>query len=125
MSWLDEASDLVRISGISVMAIHGVYEVERHTPQLFVVDVLAALVRAPERDELSLTIDYADLSTRIEREVQGPPVQLIETLAERIAVLCLGSPLIEAVEITVHKPQAQMPADVAGVSVTVRRRRSS
>jgi dihydroneopterin aldolase len=125
MSWLDEATDLVRITGITVNAIHGVYEAEQHTPQLFVVDVVAVLVRAPERDDLTLTVDYADLAGRIEGVLRGPSVQLIETLAERVASLCLAHPLIEAVEITVHKPQAQMPADVAGVAVTVRRSKRS
>ena len=48
--------------------------------------------------------------------VEGEPLDLIETLAARVADAVLARPLVEAVEVTVHKPQAP-------VGVPVRRRR--
>ena len=59
------------------------------------------------------------------RLVTGEPVDLIETLAERIAATCLSRPLVSAVEVTVHKPQARMPVELADVAVTITRRRTA
>jgi len=52
-------------------------------------------------------------------------VNLLETLAERIAHDLLGRGAVERVAVTVHKPQAPIPVPFADVSVTVRRSRPS
>jgi len=51
-------------------------------------------------------------------------VDLIETLAQRLADVCLASDLIEAVEVVVHKPDAPVPLPFEDVTVTIRRTRS-
>jgi dihydroneopterin aldolase len=51
-------------------------------------------------------------------------VNLIETLAQRLADACLAEPRVEQVEITVHKPQAPITVPVDEVSVTVVRSRA-
>lgn len=58
------------------------------------------------------------------RLVTGEPVDLIETLADRIARAVLAEqPVVAAVEVTVHKPQAPIPHDFADAAVTVHRTR--
>jgi 7,8-dihydroneopterin aldolase/epimerase/oxygenase len=57
------------------------------------------------------------------RVVEGEPVNLIETLAERLAVVCLADPRVRAATVTVHKPQAPIPLAFEDVSVTIRRSR--
>jgi dihydroneopterin aldolase len=78
---------------------------------------------AAATDDLKLTADYAGLAGRLADIVAGPPVALIETLAERLAAACLADPVVAAAEITVHKPEAPVSANVADISVTIRRSR--
>ncbi|MFT4297433.1 MAG: dihydroneopterin aldolase [Micropruina sp.] len=115
--------DRVRLTGMRFSAIHGVYDFERLEPQEFVVDLTCRLAPRPNSDDLATTVDYAALSEAIAEEVTGAPVNLIETLAERIAARCLTRELIESVEVTVHKPGAQMPVQLTDVAVTITRSR--
>lgn len=123
-------SDRIRLTGISATACHGVLEHEKVQPQPFLVDidVDCDLARAGRTDQLQWTINYAQIAQAAHGILTGPPVDLIEHLAERIAAETLTHPAAEAVEVTVHKPQA--PAGVpfhdpvmGGPSVTVRRSR--
>jgi dihydroneopterin aldolase len=113
--------DLVRLTGMHFLAKHGVYDFERAKAQDFVVDVTCQLAARDDVDDLDTTVDYATLSSAIEADVKRDSVNLIETLAERIAATCLSHPLITRVEVTVHKPRARMPVTVADVSVTITR----
>ncbi len=79
---------------------------------------------AAATDELSHTVDYGSLATRLTAIVAGKPVQLIETLAQRLAEACLAEPAVTEVEITVHKPQAPVPCPVEDVAVTISRWRA-
>ena len=66
---------------------------------------------------------YGALADRLVAVVEGEPVNLIETLAERLAALCLDPPQVEEVEVTVHKPSAPMPHPFTDVAVTIHRSR--
>lgn len=115
--------DRVRLSGMRFRATHGVYDFERVEPQDFVIDVDCELERPAESDDLASTVDYAELSRAIAADVTGRPVNLIETLAERIAATCLRRPQLQAVQVTVHKPGARMPVELTDIAVTITRRR--
>ena len=94
-------------------------------PDLAVGDGAALLLREDAAaDDLELTIDYGVLGADVVADIEGEPVQLIETLADRIARTCLRRPAVLAVEVTVHKPEAPMPVEVADVAVTLTRSRS-
>ncbi|MGC3995703.1 MAG: dihydroneopterin aldolase [Propionicimonas sp.] len=118
------AADRVRLTGLEVDAIHGVYAEEKLTPQRFVIDLVCSLRPRPDSDDLATTVDYAALASRVAAAATGAPVDLIETLAERISRTCLADPRIAEVEVTVHKPQAPLPVPVADVAVTITRRAS-
>jgi dihydroneopterin aldolase len=115
-------ADRIRLTGIRVDAAHGVYPEEKLRPQPFLIDVDASLRPRPDSDELATTVDYSVLAAAIAETASTGSVDLIETLAERVAATCLADVRIEAVEVTVHKPQAPMPVPVTGVSVTITRR---
>jgi dihydroneopterin aldolase len=68
-------------------------------------------------------VDYGLLAARVVGIVEGEPVNLIETLAQRIADGCLAEPLVEQVEVTVHKPDAPIRVSFEDVTVTVTRSR--
>ena len=116
--------DTITLTGIRARGHHGVYEHERRDGQEFVVDVSCGLARRSLDDEISATVHYGDLAAAIAADIGGEPLDLIETLAERIAGTCLAHPLVEVVRVTVHKPQAPMPVAVADVAVSVVRKAS-
>ncbi len=109
---------IIRVTGLTVRGRHGVLESERRDGQTFVVDV-ALDVAAPTTDDLAETVDYAALSERLAGIVAGEPVDLIETLAARLASECLDDPRVSRAEVTVRKPEAPVTVPVAEVSVTL------
>ena len=104
--------------GIEVHAHHGVFDFERRDGQKFLIDLRLGLDTrsAAGGDDLSRTVDYGVLVDEVKAAAESDPVDLIETLAQRIADVCLGHQQVEWVEVTVHKPHAPIAA-------TVRRRR--
>ena len=52
------------------------------------------------------------------------PVDLIETLAQRIADICLRNDQVTDVEVTVHKPHAPIQVTFEDVALTINRSRS-
>jgi dihydroneopterin aldolase len=69
-------------------------------------------------------VDYGALAGALVRAAGDPPVQLIETLAERLAQTCLAEAPVQEVEITVHKPHAPIPHRFGDVTVAIRRARA-
>ncbi len=117
------APDSIRLSGIEVFAHHGVFESEREHGQRFVIDLVLWLDLRPAAtsDELSRTVHYGELAEAVVAAAQAEPVDLIETLAERIAALTLGFPAVQRVQVTVHKPEAPITVPFADVSVRITR----
>lgn len=115
--------DRIALRGVSAHAHHGVYAFERERGQLFSVDaVLEVDMRAAAAgDDLEKTVNYAELAQRLHAVLSGEPVNLIETLAQRLADVCLADPLVDAVEITVHKPHAELGVPFDDVTVSIRR----
>lgn len=119
-------TDRIAISGLRCRGRHGVLPAERDLGQVFVVDVVldVDLAAAGASDDLADTVDYGELVARLAATVEGEPVRLIEALATRLAQVCLVDPRVCAVEVTVHKPAAPVPASVADIAVTVVRSRA-
>ncbi|WP_182909534.1 dihydroneopterin aldolase [Microbispora sp. H13382] len=118
--------DTVRLTGLRARGRHGCLPAERELGQEFVVDVALRFDTAPAAaaDDLTLTVDYGALAGELVRIVEGEPVNLIETLAERLAAACLAHQLVEEVEVSVHKPAAPIPLPFDDVVVTIRRGRA-
>jgi dihydroneopterin aldolase len=119
-------SDRLAVRGIEIHAHHGVFDFERRDGQLFVIDFVLALDTAPAAagDDLAATVDYGALVTAVKAAVEQDPVDLIETLAQRIADVCLGFEQVESVEVTVHKPHAPIAATFTDVALTIIRSRT-
>lgn len=116
-------TDQIALRGLRVRGFHGVFEHERRDGQDFVVDAVLDVDVQPaaESDDLLRTVHYGTLAEDLAAVIAGDPVDLIETLAVRLAEVCLRSPLVTSVELTVHKPSAPIPLAFEDVAVTVRR----
>jgi FolB domain-containing protein len=120
-------TDMIRITGIRATGFHGVYPRERERGQEFVVDVSMFTDTSPAAltDDIAHTVDYAAVAADVVAIVTGEPLNLIETLAERIARRVLARDFVTSADITVHKPQADLGVSADDVSVTIHRERGS
>lgn len=118
-------TDQLAVRGIAIHGHHGVFDFERRDGQEFVVDLLLDVDtrEAAATDDLQRTVDYGTLVDEVAAIVAGDPVDLIETLAQRIADACLLHERVERVEVTVHKPHAPIQAAFSDVALTVKRSR--
>ena len=118
-------TDRIELRGLTVRGHHGVFEHERRDGQDFKVDITVwiDLDTAAASDDLADTLDYGALAQSLADVVGGEPVDLLETLVQRLADACLADPRVHAATVTVHKPQAPIPLQFADVAVTVRRER--
>ena len=118
-------TDFIRLRGLRARGFHGVLPQERELGQPFVVDVALEIdtAGAASSDALGDTVDYAALAEKLVDVMSGEPVNLIETLAERLADVCLADPRVQAATVEVHKPEAPVTVPVEDISVTIRRSR--
>ncbi|KRV48938.1 diguanylate cyclase [Wenjunlia vitaminophila] len=118
--------DRVALRGLKARGHHGVLPSERELGQPFVVDLVLGLDTRPAAaaDDLRQTVHYGVVAEQVVEVVRGEPVDLIETLAERIAQVCLKHDVVREVEVTVHKPQAPITVPFDDVTITITRRRT-
>jgi len=123
------SQDRILLEGMVFHGRHGTLPAERELGQPFVVDVELRLdLRAAGlADDLTRTVDYSEVHRRAKEIVEGPPVGLTETVAERIAAAVLEEhPPVEAVRVKVGKPNVRLGDTVlAGSAVEITRRRDA
>jgi dihydroneopterin aldolase len=113
------------LQGLVFHAYHGHCPEEAVLGGRFVVDVEMRLSLAEIQDDLSRTVDYAQVYEMVRQEVTGQRRRLIETLADQIAErLWQSYPQLEALTVRVHKPQAPLPGLFDDVYVEIDRRRA-
>lgn len=119
------STDSITLTGLRVAAHHGLYDFERENGQDFIVDLTVWLDLAPAAsgDSIDRTVDYGALAVEVTEAVAADPVDLIETVAERVAAVALAHEAAERVQVTVHKPQAPIPVPFTDVAVSITRAR--
>jgi len=119
--------DRISLEGMVIHGRHGTLPAERELGQPFVVDVELCLDLRPAgiSDDLEKTVDYGEVHRLVRENVEGPPVGLTETVAERIAASVLEEhPLVEVVRVKVAKPHVRLDDTVlSGSAVEIFRRR--
>lgn len=119
--------DVLSVVGIECWGHHGVFDHERRDGQRFVIDLALAVDTRPAAasDDLRDTVDYGSLVAEVADAVGRDPVDLIETLAERIAAVCLRDRRVEWARVTIHKPDAPIENPFGDVQLTITRRRAA
>lgn len=120
-------ADRIELTGLSCYGYHGVFPEEKREGQPFIVDVTCWLdfTEAAANDDLTKTINYAELADLAANIVEGPSRDLIEAVAAQVADACMDSfDELLAIEVTIHKPQAPIPRTFEDVAVVARRSRS-
>ena len=118
-------ADELAVTGIECYGHHGVFEFEKREGQTFVVDLVLGIDTAPaaSSDDLQDTVDYGSLVTSVKAAVEKDPVDLIETLAQRISDVCLLDDRVQWARVTVHKPDAPIDATFSDVTLSITRKR--
>ena len=111
--------DKVFIRGLHIQTTIGFFEWEKEIKQTLVIDAEMAwdTAKAAENDELAKTLDYAEISTEIEKFANINPVDLLETLAERMAAFLMAQYAIPWLQLTIGKPGAVHNAQTVGVTI--------
>jgi 7,8-dihydroneopterin aldolase/epimerase/oxygenase len=119
-------TDRLAVYGIEAEGHHGVFDFEKRDGQIFKVDLVLGLDTRPaaRSDDLQDTVNYGSLVEAVKKAVETDPVDLIETLAQRIADVCLTDGRVKWTEVTVHKPDAPIEATFSDVALTIFRSRS-
>ena len=122
------SEDRILLEGMVFHGRHGTLPAERELGQPFVVDIELRLDLQPAglSNDLTQTVDYSEVHRQAKKIVEGPPVSLTETLAERIADTVLGDfPTVDTVRIKVAKPNVRLDDTVlTGSAVEILRRRN-
>jgi 7,8-dihydroneopterin aldolase/epimerase/oxygenase len=116
-------TDELALTGLECFGHHGVLAHEKREGQPFVIDLVLGLDTgaAAASDDLDDTVDYGALALAVKAAVERDPVDLIETLAERIAGVCLTDDRVDWCRVTVHKPDAPIEATFNDVTLTITR----
>ncbi len=112
------------VEGLLIQANIGVHPHEYESTQPIIIDISLDMgaMAAPVDDRLHETLDYGLVAEKAEEIALEGHVQLVETLADRIADWALSAdPRVQAVTVKIAKPQALLKAEVAGVELCKRR----
>lgn len=116
--------DEIRIENLEIYAGHGVFEDENRMGQPFFVNItLYTDTRAAgERDDLSLSTHYGDVSHLVNRFLKEHTYKLIESAAEKAAEqILLHFPLVQSLDLEIRKPRAPIGLPFGSVSVKIHR----
>ncbi|MGC8571035.1 MAG: 2-amino-4-hydroxy-6-hydroxymethyldihydropteridine diphosphokinase [Caldivirga sp.] len=121
---MNEGLFKISIRGLRVETIIGVKPSERAKPQQVVIDVdaWADLSEGAAKDSIECTVDYKVLKDELISYVSNVDFKLIETLADKVAKVCLQDHRIRMVRVKVEKPGALTGAEAASVEVVKERR---
>ena len=111
--------DKVFIKGLSIQTTIGFYQWEKEIKQTLVIDLQMGwnTAQAAQNDELAKTLDYAAISEDVATFANANPVDLIETLAERLAAHLMSSYQIPWLKLAIGKPGAVHNAQTVGVEI--------
>jgi len=112
--------DKIFIRALKTEAIIGIFDWERQVKQTVVIDLeLSADIRkAALTDSIADTLNYKGVAKRVLGFVAESQFHLVETLAERVAMLILEEFGIEWVNIVLSKPGAVRSSRDVGVALT-------
>lgn len=115
--------DRILLTGMAFWGRHGVLPEEREQGQPFLVDVElgADLAAAGRADDLALTVDYRRVYAVVREVVEGPPLRLLEAVADETARRLLELSGVRTVTVRVRKPQARLDGPLEAAAVEVRR----
>ena len=115
--------DRIFLEGLQSQCVIGIFDWERRLKQKILIDLEfpTDTRKAARRDRIDSTINYKEIAKLLLREVPKTRFQLVETLAEFIAELCLKRFFLPEITVRVSKPGAIRGSQNVGVQITRKR----
>ncbi len=112
--------DLVKIQGLTVHALIGVFDFERHAKQRLILDVdmHTDLSLAAATDDVSNTIDYGKVAQRLAELANESSYFLLEALAKEMLDMIFDEFRPQKVTLTINKPDILKEAENVAISMT-------
>lgn len=112
--------DLVKIQGLTVHALIGVYDFERHAKQRLILDVdmHTDLSLAASTDNVNNTIDYGKVAQRLTDIAEGSSYLLLEALAKEMLDMIFSEFTPQKVTLTINKPDILKEAQNVAICMT-------
>ena len=106
--------DKIQLKGLAFYGYHGNAVEEQKLGQRFIVDIEVEKDLRPAglSDNLEDTINYSNFYRAAKEVVEGPPLKLIETVAERIAQAILRDFDVESVRVRMIKPEVPIKGSI-------------
>jgi D-erythro-7,8-dihydroneopterin triphosphate epimerase len=120
-----DTRDTIFIRDLLVRCIVGIRPEEREKPQdvMFNINLYTDFSRAAKSDAIEDAVDYSTLKKSIIEFTERSSYNLVETLAQKVADICLSDGRVNAVEVSVEKPTALRFARTVGVRIYRERQR--
>lgn len=115
---MQEHDDKIILEDMQFYGYHGARLEERALGQRFVVDMEIGidLSQAGRSDDLAYTLDYGEILHNTKRILEGEPMKLLETVAERVARATLKYEAARWVRVRVRKPSVAIEGAILGSS---------
>jgi len=117
--------DRITLKNLNFYGYHGLLKEENNLGQRFYVDIELFLDLKPagQKDDINLTVNYADIYAITKKHFTDKQYKLLETLAENISQDVLNySKLIQEVLIRIRKPNAPVNGHFDYFEVEIRRK---
>ena len=113
------SGDRVFLRGLTAECVIGFIDWERRVKQTVVVDLELPVDcrQAAVSDDVTDTVDYKKVSKRVLAFIEASEFKLVETLAQRLALLILEEFTIEWIRLSINKPGAIRNSRDVGVSI--------
>ena len=115
--------DFIFLKGLEVRCVIGIFGWERNVKQKIVLDLIfpTDARRASRRDRIENTVNYKEIAKLLLKEIPKTRFQLVESLAEFAANLCLKRFRLAEITVRISKPGAIRGAENVGIEITRRR----
>jgi dihydroneopterin aldolase len=113
------SGDRVFLRGLTAECVIGFIDWERRVKQTVVVDLELPVDcrQAAVTDDVRDTVDYKKVSKRVLAFIEASEFKLVETLAQRLAMLILEEFAIEWIRLSINKPGAIRNSRDVGVTI--------
>ena len=100
----------VGLENYTVLGKHGAYDFEHEHEQPFIVSIYVELNHNQFDEDLSRTINYADLQRLVHDVIaNSPPIRLMETMMTKMFDRISENELVSKISIRIEKPKAELP----------------
>ena len=116
---MNPQKDFIFLKALEVRCVIGIFGWERRVKQKILIDLAfpTDAKRAARHDRIEDTVNYKEIAKSLLREIPKTRFQLVESLAEFIAGMCLKKFGLSEITVKISKPGAIRGAENVGIEI--------